>query len=457
MFKRTLAIVGTAALAAIAFAPVASASNANGVGELGPYGAGATAQALELTLLGKDLAVSQTTAAINSKPEAKADGAALLLAGQPLPGPAPSAAPGGPASNKKCVAEVNLSDLTAGAISLADAGLACVTTNATATDLSTTSATSASGELVINVMAPGGTLLKPLLEPLFQNVTQVTDPLLVALRPLTGVVTDLTKINLEDVLHNLLDEVQNANIVLAQIAVAPTASRVHANTDDGVIAEAGAQGATIKILPGLAQSLVDLGLDLPGVTQPLATVQIGASKASVVREPKLGTLVPSASTANVLSIKLDNTLGILGQLTGTVDSAVNGLANGPLGCNASNPLAGVICIDLGSVKTLTPAELTARNLNFGPDTVGREATAAQVRVLAAAGPALGGDVLGLKLADSTAAVYATPDGPITTPTTPATTPLPKTGGSVPLPLGLGLLGLAGITAALVRRSRTAPL
>jgi LPXTG-motif cell wall-anchored protein len=93
-------------------------------------------------------------------------------------------------------------------------------------------------------------------------------------------------------------------------------------------------------------------------------------------------------------------------------------------------------------------------MNFGPGTIGREATAAQVHVLAMAASSLGGDVLGLKLADSTAAVYATEVGPITTPTTPPpATPLPKTGGSVPLPLGLGLLALAGLSATLVKRSR----
>jgi hypothetical protein len=456
MFKRISALVATLAIVALTFAPAASAvpNPNNGVGELGPYGAGATAQALELTLLGKDLAVSQTTAAINSKPEAKADGAALLLAGQALPGPTPAAAPGGKASNKSCVANVNLSDLTGGAISLADAGLACVTTDASATDTSTTSATSGSGEVVINVLAPGGTLLKPLLDPLFTSVTQVTDPLLVALRPITGVVNDLTQINLETVLNNLLAQVQNTNVVLAQIAVAPTAARVHANTADGVVAEAGAQGVSIKILPGLAQSLVDLGLDIPLVTQPLATVQIGASTATVSREPKHGTLVSDASTAKLLSIKLNDTLGILQGVTGQASSAINGLATGPLGCNANNPLAGIICLDLGTVKTLTPAELTARNMNFGPGTIGREATAALVHVLAMAASSLGCDVIGMKLADSTAAVYSTEDGPITTPTTPPpATPLPKTGGSVPLPLGLGLLALAGLSATLVKRSR----
>src|SRR3954464_3212993 len=107
MLKRTLAIAGTAAIIALAIAPSASASNLNGVGKLGPFGAGATAQALQLTLLGKDIAVSTTSAAADSKPEAKADGAALLLAGTPVPGAAPSAAPGGPASNKTCAADVN--------------------------------------------------------------------------------------------------------------------------------------------------------------------------------------------------------------------------------------------------------------------------------------------------------------------------------------------------------------
>ena len=76
-------------------------------------------------------------------------------------------------------------------------------------------------------------------------------------------------------------------------------------------------------------------------------------------------------------------------------------------------------------------------------------------MLAAAAPALGGDVLGLQLASSTAAANATPAAaPITPPPVP-NVPLPKTGGTVPLPLGLGLFTLAGAAAMLVRRSRTA--
>ena len=86
MLKRTTAILATGAVAAIALMPSAHALDNP---TLDPYGAGAYATALELTLLGQDLAVSTSSAAITSTPEAKADGAALLLAGTPRPGRRP--------------------------------------------------------------------------------------------------------------------------------------------------------------------------------------------------------------------------------------------------------------------------------------------------------------------------------------------------------------------------------
>jgi len=450
MLKRTTAIFATAAVLAIAFVPPAGADDDDR--KLDPYGAGAYATALELTLLGQELAVSHTSAAITSTPEAKADGAALLLAGTALPGAAPSAAPGGAASNEVCAIDLDLAELTAGAISLAEAGLACVETTATAT-FEKTEATSASGELIINVLAPGGTALEPLLTPLFAAVTQVTDPLLLALQGLTGVIEDLTDIDLNAVLNGLLDDLQNEDIVLAQIAVAPTASVTTASDATGVLAQAGATGATIRVLPGLAPSLVELGLNLPGLTEPLATIKVGQSHAQVVRDPDTGAVHPDASTASILDVELAPTLGILEQLTGVASDALEGLATGPLGCNPSNLLAQVVCIDLGTVNELDAAELDERHLDFGEGTVGREATAATVRVLSIAAPSLGGDVLGLRLASSTAAANAVPyvGGP---PPTPPIRNLPKTGTDPLLPLALTLFAVGGATAVLVRRSRT---
>jgi LPXTG-motif cell wall-anchored protein len=454
MLKRTMAVLATGAIAAIVLAPSAGALDDP---KLDPYGAGAYATALQLTLLGQDLAVSTSSAAITSKPEAKADGAALLLAGTPIPGAAPSAAPGGPATNEVCAIDIDLAELTGGAISLAEAGVACVETTATASG-EKTEATSASGEVIINVLAPGGTALEPILTPLFAGVTQVTDPLIEALCPLIcegGVVDELTDIDLATVLNGLLEDLQDETIVLAQVAVAPTASVTRATNAEGVLAQAGASGATIRLLPGLAPSLIELGLNLPGLTEPLATVKVGVSSANVTRDPVTGAADASASFAKILDVQLADTLGILEQLTGVVSDALEGLSTGPLGCNDSNPLRDILCIDLGEVKDLSVDELKDRNLYFGEGTVGREATAAAIHVLPIAAEALGGDVLGLLLGQSTAAANATPAAAPTPP--PAIEKLPKTGAATSIPLALGLLGLAGASVALLRRTRTAQL
>lgn len=451
MLKRTLAILATGAVGALALAPSAGAIENP---KLDPYGAGAFASALEITLLGQDLAVSNTSAAITSTPEAKADGSALLLAGNAIPGNTPSAAPGGPATARSCALEVNLGELTGGAISLADAGLACIDT-ATVADATTTSAVSDSGELVINITAPAGDILNPLLEPLGSAVTdQVLDPLLTALAPILGPIEDATQIDLPEVVDDLVGSLLAAdpNVVIAQIAVAPTASLAKATNAEGVLARAGASGATISILPDLLQSLLDLGLNLPAVG-PLATIKVGPSTAVVQRDPVTGAADPDASVAQLLDIQLAPALGILSQITGQLTSALEQLAGatGALGCNAQNPLADIVCIDLGAVRELSTQELQDRNLFFGEGTVGREATAATVRVLPIAADSLGGDLLALRLGTSTAAANATPVTPVAN--VPLPQKLPKTGGAPSLPLAFVLtLGAAG-AATMVRRAR----
>jgi hypothetical protein len=232
--------------------------------------------------------------------------------------------------------------------------------------------------------------------------------------------------------------------------VAPTASITSASDAKGVLAQAGATGATIRVLPGLAPSLIELGLNLPGVTEPLATIKVGQAHAQVVRDPDTGAALPDASTASILDVQLAPTLGIIEQLTGVASDLFEGLATGPLGCNPANLLAQIVCIDLGTVNELDAAELDERNLDFGAGTVGREATAATVRVLSIAAPSLGGDVLGLRLASATAAANATPYVGGEPP--PPVRNLPKTGTDPLLPLSLALFAIGGATAVLVRRS-----
>lgn len=452
MLKRTLAILATGAVSALALAPSAGAIENP---KLDPYGAGAYASALEITLLGQDLAVSNTSAAITSTPEAKADGAALLLAGNAIPSATPASAPDGKASNKSCLADVNLGQLTGGAISLADAGLACIDSSAKA-DATITEATSDSGELVLNVTAPAGDVLTPILEPLGDVVNQqVLPPLLDALSPILKPLQDGTGIDLAGTVQDLLGSVlaADANVVVAQIAVAPTASEARATTAEGVLAQAGSSGATITILPDLLQTLRQLGLNLPAVG-PLATIKIGPSTAKVSRDATTGKADPDASAAQLLSIQLAPSLGILAQLTDTVTDIVDQItaATGVLGCNPQNPLADIVCVDLGSVRELSTQELQDRNLYFGEGTVGREASAATVRVLPLLADTLGGDALALRLGSSTAAANASPVGPVTPPTTPLK--LPKTGGTS-LPLAFVLFLGAGAAITLVRRTRTA--
>jgi hypothetical protein len=336
-------------------------------------------------------------------------------------------------------------------------GLACVNTEAKA-DATQTLAAADSGELVVNITAPAGDVLTPILEPLGSAVQDVVlTPLLDALAPLLGAVQDVTQINLRQVVDDLIGSVLavDPNVVVAQIAVAPTASVASANNADGVKAQAGASGATITLLPDLLQSLRSLGLQLPAVG-PLATIKVGPSTALVERDPITGEAKRDASVAQILDIQLAPALGILSQITGQLTSVLEGLADsvsGALGCNAGNPLADIVCIELGQVKELNKQELQDRNLWFEDGTVGREATAATVRILPILSDTLGGPVIGLRLGASTAAANATPaKAPVAPPNLP--TKLPKTGGGAALPLALVLFLGAGGAAALIRRSRS---
>jgi hypothetical protein len=452
MLRRTTGILATAAAITIAAIAPARADAPT----LKSYQASASASALELSLLGQNLAVSQTQAELNSSPSAAANGAALLLAGTPVPEGALVKAPEGPNAKNVCALNVDLAALTSGAVSLANAALACATTNAKLTG-GAPSADSTTGEIVINILAPGGTALAPLLTPLFANVSTITTPVITALSPIFTVVQSTTQIELNTVLNSLLANLATQTVVLAQIAVAPSASVVKANSVDGVVAQAGSNGVSIRILPGVSATLQALGLNVAPVTTPLLTVELGRASALVTRNATTGAPSPDASAAQLLSITAADELGIIKGVTGQLTAGINALAVAQLSCNGG-VLADIVCIDLGSVNELDSAELDARKLNFGPGTVGREASAANVQVLPIAASALGGSVLGVTLARATAAANALPVDPACcTPSPPlsrGSDPLPRTGGEAAMGLTLALLAVGAAGVALVRRSRT---
>ncbi len=449
MFRRTTAVLATAAV--ISLAVMAPARAQTPPTDLNA--AAATATALQLTLLGQTLAVSQTQAAVGESGFAAADGAALLLAGTPVPGGAPSAA-GGQESNEVCPLELDLNEATSGALSGLQLEIACVRTSATAG-----AARSASDEVIIRVLGPGGAIVEPILGPVLDAVDQVTDPLVEALAPLLGIVNDVTQIDVANVLDQLTTALGDDLFVLAEIIVAPSISEA-TFSEDSVSAEAGSNAITINVLPGIASTLdvVTNLIDVPNPSNgPLLQVKLGAANAQVIKNLD-GTTQPDASAAQLLSITADDSLGILQGLTGTLTDVLDLLSITQLSCEGG-ALADILCIDLGRVNELDHDELVARNLDFGPGTAGIEASAATIRVLPIAAEALGGDVLGLSLASATAAANANdiprlapPAGPPAA--TPDAPPLPKTGAESALPLTLALLAVGSAGALLVRRTRT---
>lgn len=451
--RRTIGILATAAaisLAVVAPAPAQTPPNTTA--------AAATATALQITLLGQQLAVSQTQAAVargtDGAQTAASDGAALLLAGTPIPGAAPSAQPGGLASNEVCPVELDLDEATGGALSGLQLEIACLRTSATNDD--PFAARSESGEVVLRVLAPGGTILEPILEPVLAGLEQVTDPLVEALAPLLGVINDVTQIDVASVLDELVTALGDDLFVLAEVVVAPTLSEANA-TAENVMAEAGSNAVTINVLPGIASTLDELTnlIDAPDATDgPLLQVKLGAAHSRVVKNLD-GTTQPDASAAQLLSITADDSLGILQGLSTAVTDVLSLLSIGALNCE-DGALADILCIELGRVNELDQDELTARNMNFGPNTAGIEAAAATVRVLPIAADVLGGDVLGLSLASTTAAANAVDTARVAPPApeVPGAAPLPKTGAESALPMTLALLAVGAAGVAMVRRART---
>ncbi len=454
--RRTIGILATAAaisLAVVAPTPAQTPTDTTA--------AAATATALQITLLGQQLAVSQTQAAVGQNeagvPFAAADGAALLLAGSPVPGAAPSAQPGGLPATQGCPLELDLNELTGGALSALQLEIACMNTSASNGD--PFAARAESGEVVLRVLAPGGTVLEPLLGPVLAGLQQVTDPLVQALEPLLGIVTDLTQIDVPSVLDQLLNALGDDTFVLAEVVVAPSVSKASATSQD-VSAEAGSNAVTINILPGIASTLDALTnlIDVPdtsGEDAALLQVKLGAANSRVVKNLD-GQTVPDASAAQLLSITAHDSLGILQGLLTTVTDVLDILSIGALNCE-DGALADILCIELGRVNELDQDELTARNMNFGPNTAGIESAAANIRVLPILADVLGGDVLGLSLAQTTAAANAVDVArvaPPGAPEVPAAAPLPKTGGESALPMTLALLAVGTAGVAMVRRART---
>lgn len=421
MLRRTIGIGAVAAAISVAAIIPASAQTAPG------YSAGAKATALDLTIFGQALAVSETVAGVDSTPKAVADGHALLIAGSGTPGAPVTATDATEKTGSDCQ-EIDLPS----PINLASIDLVCVNTKAAAPASGPTSSATSS-ELVIEIRASDLISTTPLAD-VVAGIQDGVGQLFGALEPVFTPLQEGTGVDVPGVVDSLLAEIGEGD-VLARVTVAPTSSTSQADAQN-VMASATSNGAIVELLP-----------NLPGGA--LAVVTVGSSTAGITRPVDGGTATPSGSAA-VLNVAYPNTqLAGLAQLTDPISEVLN-TAFSELACGDANPLSPVICFTLGTSTDLTVDRAKALGLDFGPTTVGRETSVLSLTLLSAAGD--GG--IELNVGHTAAAAGATPLPDPLPRELPVADPLPRTGGEAGMPLTLALLAVGTAGAMLVRRSRT---
>lgn len=423
MLRRTIGISATVAAISIAAILPAGAQPSPGAS----YSAGAKATALDLSVFGQTLAVSETAAGVDSTPKAVADGHALIT-----PAGNSAGAPVESTDTEKVgtdCQEINLPS----PINLAALDLVCVTTSATVTD-GNPLGSSTSNEIVIEVTAPDLIADTPLAE-VVAGIQGGVDELFAGLAPVIDPVTAGTGVDVPGVVDSLLGEIHDGEL-LARITVAPTSSTGQGGATN-VSANATSNGVIVELLP-----------NLPGGA--LAVVTVGSSTSAVTRDLAGGE--PNATgSAAVINVTYPNgQLAGLDALTGPLTAALN-QAFDQLACGDANPLSPVICFTLGTSTKLDAAGAKAIGFDFGDSTVGMESSVLSLTLLSAAGE--GG--INLNVGHTAAAAGATPLPPLPAENPlPIDNPLPRTGGDTGLPLTLGLLAVGAAGAFLVRRSRT---
>lgn len=294
--------------------------------------ASASARGLDVTLLGAKITVGASFASIDSTGNAKAQGAGIL---EPLFGGTVATAEVteiGQTSAPPEACQVNLPLL-----GLLNVAVACGEARATTVD----NLPAAIGTGTISSIDLGGSLLNPLIDQVSvlvgQTVGQVLDQLTTLLGNLVQPLLGSLNLDLNDLVDDLLAGLQRATSVLT-IELGPSTSQA-ATTSAKVASNALAQGAVIKVLPGLALS-----------GAPLLTITVGDARATVdVTRPAASS--GSASTAvatpsfEAAIVRVDLGLPLLGDITSI-----------PVGLGQSivlldgTPLRSVVALGAGSTK-----------------------------------------------------------------------------------------------------------
>lgn len=412
-FSRRLAAAIAAASVVGALVGVAPASAADTPERFVGSAAG---RALDISLLTQELAFGDATGRVTSAldPTAKAAGQLLPSLVGATSASASVTEPGPVNSGEKC----GLPALPAPLGDVLDLGVACSTSAAGVVD---GLASSASNGYVASLGVDASSILGqlPLDDVLSQvPIDQLADELQTALAPITGPLADATGLDVDttvDTVQDLLDELLSVQALDVSLGKATTS----VVTEAAKLTSIGtAEGATIKVLP--------LTEALGGV--PLATITVGASKATATYDRSLGkaTALPSAS---LVKVELAPALGLPAAVS-SIDIAPGQTVT----ILEGTPLQSTITVADGKVQNLADGGVKA---------VADGVSVELLQGLGASSPTAFDGGVALRLAHSEAVVAGAPAVVTPAPVVAGVTALPRTGGTPWVPLaGIGLLAIA---------------
>ncbi len=442
--RRALAAVFTlsALLVAVSAAGSAGAAPAATTLPAGSYKGGAAAAALDLQVFGNGLTLAGSTAGIGHDPSAPSTGASaksdpLLIAGNAQQETsanvtADNTSDGGDLNNPAC-GPLTLPN----SVPIVDLATACGAAHAAIAGGNP----SAGANAEVAHLGVDGSQVTGQLSAITSNVDTLVDQL----NPIFSQINQNLGLDAQSAISTLLAAITNGNLV--DVDLGPSSA---STSFDGskVVATADAKGATIDLFP-----------DAPVVTPATAQANEGSpSQAAVVTGP-LVTITVSEAT-NTVTVDAAS-----GQPTVAFDPALvtvtlrSDLANALT--LAGTPVPNPITVKPGQNQCIPlPAPLTScitvaggsqKTLDDGTT----EADAAGVSIDLFTG--LPGNGIHLGLAQTSVqglVVVAAPAAPTTTAAPTPATNLARTGGSTPMGLVAGLLGVAFVGWVVTRRRRS---
>lgn len=397
------------------------------------YSANAVATALRVSIFGQGLSIGSASASVDSKPTAHAEGHGALLATQSFGASTASAARVGQSTGGDTPSCSPL--VLPQAVPLLQLSAACSTSKAAVT--SSGPASSATGKS-IDISLSGNAALSAI--PTSTLTTQLTDTLIGALPPLTGVFPVPTSV-VVDQLGQLLNNAITGNGVKLLTVEGGSAAATTSSDGDSVDAATTSAGATIKLLDRSGLGLA-----------PILTITVGQSTTSVSRVRATGATT-ATETAIPVTVAVAPDVAFLLKLPQSTFEAPEGKQ---IDLPLPAPLTSSIKLSGGSTGDITNGK-QAQSGSLEIDLL--QGLMGGIDIGLSTGSSAVAGTVATKVADKAAPTPA----PTVPPSTPAVAPtsLPRTGVEendlllMALVLALAAIGTGALVWTASRRSRAA--